>query len=51
MTAGHALFAAAFSLYIAVGMRLEERGLLRRFGKAYDDYRARTPALLPRLFR
>jgi len=50
MTLGHVLFAAGFSLYIAVGIRLEERDLISRFGKAYADYRARTPAVIPRFF-
>lgn len=39
-----ALFA---TLYILVGLRFEERALLRRLGPDYARYRARVPALLP----
>jgi protein-S-isoprenylcysteine O-methyltransferase Ste14 len=35
------------SLYLAIGAGLEERKLLRHFGRAYADYRARVPALIP----
>jgi protein-S-isoprenylcysteine O-methyltransferase Ste14 len=48
MTAGHALFAAAGTGYIAVGLKLEERGLRRHLGEPYQDYARRTPALIPR---
>jgi methanethiol S-methyltransferase len=49
MSAGHLLFAAGMSLYILIGMMHEERDLLRLFGAAYRDYRARVPALIPGL--
>jgi len=51
MTVGHVLFAAGFTLYILVGMRHEERGLIRRYGDDYAAYRARTPALFPTPWR
>jgi protein-S-isoprenylcysteine O-methyltransferase Ste14 len=35
------------SLYLVVGSRFEERDLLKRFGQAYADYRAKVPALFP----
>jgi protein-S-isoprenylcysteine O-methyltransferase Ste14 len=31
--------------------RLEERCMREAFGAAYADYAARTPAVIPRLFR
>lgn len=49
MSAGRLLFAVAATLYVAVGMRLEERHLRGRFGAAWERYRARVPAFLPRL--
>ena len=38
------------TLYLFIGIQLEENKLLRQFGAAYRDYRARTPMLFPRLF-
>jgi len=32
-------------------VRQEERVLAARFGPAYDEYRARVPALVPWLYR
>jgi protein-S-isoprenylcysteine O-methyltransferase Ste14 len=49
MSRGRLLFAAAFTLYMLVGMRFEERDLERRFGASWRDYRRAVPALLPRL--
>lgn len=52
MTAGHLLFAAAGSAYIAVGVQLEERDLRAQIGDPYRDYAQRVPALVPgRLIR
>jgi methanethiol S-methyltransferase len=33
--------------YTLIGMRLEERKLVREFGQAYVDYQRRVPAILP----
>ena len=40
--------AVCISAYLWVGIRFEERKLLRLYGPAYADYRARVPMLLPR---
>ncbi len=49
MTGGGLLFAAVMLAYILIGLRFEERALLRRFGKDYAAYRNRVPMLFPRL--
>ena len=51
LTAGHLLFAAVNTAYILVAVRYEERDLLAALGAAYAAYRARVPALIPRLVR
>lgn len=47
MTAGHLLFAAVNSLYILIGVSLEERDLVAVFGDRYRRYRERVSMLLP----
>jgi protein-S-isoprenylcysteine O-methyltransferase Ste14 len=47
MTPTLALLSGGLTAYVAVGLVLEERDLLRRFGPAYAAYRRRVPALVP----
>jgi len=37
------------SVYALLGALLEERKLLSEFGKPYDEYRRRTPFIIPGL--
>ncbi len=37
----------ALTVYILVGIIFEERKLIREFGAEYEEYRSRTPMLLP----
>lgn len=48
MTVGHLLFSLATTIYILIAIQLEERDLVRHFGEQYQDYRRRTPMLIPR---
>jgi protein-S-isoprenylcysteine O-methyltransferase Ste14 len=47
MTLGHLVFCAGMTVYVAIGVRLEERDLARTLGEDYQRYRASVPMLLP----
>jgi protein-S-isoprenylcysteine O-methyltransferase Ste14 len=47
MSATLALLAGGLTAYLVLGIVLEERDLLRRFGADYAAYRRRVPALVP----
>lgn len=50
MTLNRLVLWIIFSLYLIIGAYFEERKLLREFGPAYADYKAKTPMLLPRFW-
>ena len=47
MTQGHLLFAVVTTVYILFGITIEERDLVGMLGDDYQQYRRRTPALVP----
>lgn len=47
MTMGHLVLALGMTGYVLVGTALEERDLLRHFGRRYAAYRERVPMLVP----
>ena len=49
MTCGRLEFVALSTLYLLVGLRLEEGNLRQELGPEYDAYRANVPMLVPRL--
>jgi len=49
--AAHLTMATIFTLYIYVGLGLEEKKLAGEFGRSYLDYKEKTPFLFPRIFR
>jgi protein-S-isoprenylcysteine O-methyltransferase Ste14 len=49
MTLGHLLFASSMTFYMVLASKIEERDLLRYYGRQYEDYRRRVGAFVPRL--
>jgi methanethiol S-methyltransferase len=47
MSMGHLLFSLANTAYIFLGILLEERDLVKDFGRTYIDYQARVSMILP----
>jgi protein-S-isoprenylcysteine O-methyltransferase Ste14 len=50
MTRNFALLYAALTVYILIGAIVEERKLVQTFGPAYQEYRRKTPFLIPFIF-
>jgi protein-S-isoprenylcysteine O-methyltransferase Ste14 len=50
MSFSHFVMASLLTLYIVIGVMLEERDLIRQFGKTYLDYKRQIATLLPRVF-
>ncbi|OAI46686.1 hypothetical protein AYO44_10945 [Planctomycetaceae bacterium SCGC AG-212-F19] len=51
MTLGHLLFASALTAYMVLASKIEERDLVRYYGRQYEDYQRQVPAFVPRLGR
>jgi len=48
MTAAHLFFALLSTVYILIGIQLEERDLVAFYGKRYSEYKKQVPMLVPR---
>lgn len=48
MTVGHLLFAAGFTTYILIAIRIEEKDLVNFHGRAYLSYQDKVPMLVPK---
>jgi protein-S-isoprenylcysteine O-methyltransferase Ste14 len=51
MTVGRLLFAAGMTVYILVGVTLEQRDLVAAFGDRYRQYQSAVPMFVPRPWR
>lgn len=47
MTISHLAFAVGLTAYILVGIRLEEKDLIKNFGETYKQYAQQVPKLIP----
>lgn len=49
MTAAHFVFAVMTTAYILIAIQLEERDLMNKHGRAYMQWRKKTPMFIPKL--
>ena len=49
MRLDHLILAAGFSMYVIVGVAIEERDLVKLHGDSYREYRRNGGTLVPRL--
>lgn len=47
MSEGHLLLSSGLTLYILIGLMLEEKDLVKTLGRAYTQYKKEVPMLLP----
>ena len=47
MTASHLFLAAMFTIYVLIGIRYEERDLMKSHPEEYGKYKEEVPALIP----
>ena len=51
MTVNRLVLYLSLTIYILIGVYFEERKLMREFGMDYEDYRLKTPMLIPLFFK
>ena len=51
MSVGHLVFAVGMTIYVLVGITMEERSLVHQFGDQYRDYQRKTAMLIPAVIR
>jgi protein-S-isoprenylcysteine O-methyltransferase Ste14 len=49
MTVGHLVFALSMTVYIVIGVKMEERDLIANHGESYVKYKEQVPGLIPSL--
>ncbi len=47
MTIGHMVFALAMTVYVVIGVKIEERDLIADHGETYIKYKEQVPGLIP----
>ena len=47
MTQGHIFLSVVWTIYIFIAIGYEEKDLITAFGKKYEDYKAKTPMIIP----
>jgi protein-S-isoprenylcysteine O-methyltransferase Ste14 len=47
---GNLISVSLMIVYFIIGIRFEEKKLIKQFGKDYEDYKKSTPMLVPRIF-
>jgi methanethiol S-methyltransferase len=47
MTIGHLLFTIGMTIYIFIGIYHEEKDLIKLYGRDYEQYRRKTPKIVP----
>lgn len=50
MSVSHFIMAGLFTVYIAIGVALEERDLVKQFGETYREYKKQIATLIPGMF-
>lgn len=51
MTFSHLFFSASMTLYIFIGMYLEEKDMVHFFGDEYRDYQKQVPKIFPKVWK